>query len=114
VGMHFPRNSADQAMVGKQVAEFVSDTSEETKIRSLDQAIGGISTLYLKGHIMLYLGKAGLKPYAIHETWAYRVPDSDRDLIYKINRVAVTDLNLGKGSRRGSLLERLKSVRVVQ
>ncbi len=114
VGVNFPRNSADQAMVGKTVAEFDSNTSEEIKIRSLDRAIGGITTLYLKGHIMLYLGKAGLMPYVIHETWAYRVPDGDQDLIYKINRVAVTDLNLGKGSRSGSLLERLKSVRMVQ
>ena len=63
---------------------------------------------------MLYLGKAGLMPYAIHETWAYRVPDGDQDVIYKINRVAVTDLDLGTGSRSGSLLERLKSVRLVQ
>jgi hypothetical protein len=70
--------------------------------------------LYLKGHIMLYLGKAGFPPYAIHATWAYRVPDGNQDLTYKINRVAVTDLNLGKGSRNGSLLERLKSVRMVQ
>jgi hypothetical protein len=63
---------------------------------------------------MLYLGKAGLLPYAIHETWAYRAPRGDQELTYKINRVAVTDLDLGKGSRSGSLLERLKSVCVVQ
>ena len=114
VGINFPRNSADQTMVGKQVAEFDPDSSAFIKIRSLDQTIGGITTLYLKGHIMLYLGKAGLLPYAIHETWAYRVPDGGQDLVYKINRVAVTDLDLGKGTRNGSLLERLKSVRLVQ
>jgi len=98
----------------KSVAEFDSDTPEAFKIRSLDQAIGGIAVLYLKGHVMLYLGKAGLMPYAIHETWAYRVPNGDKDLTYKINRVAVTDLDLGKGTQNGSLLERLKSVRMVQ
>ena len=114
VGVSFPRNSADQAMVGKPVAEFDPDTPEVFKIRSLDQAIGGITTLYLKGHIMLYLGKAGSLPYAIHETWAYRAPDGDQDLTFKVNRVAVTDLDLGRGSRSGSLLERLKSVRMVQ
>jgi hypothetical protein len=114
VGVNFPRNSADQAMVGKRVAEFDPDTPEVFKIRSLDRAIGGITTLYLKGHIMLYLGKVGLLPYAIHETWAYRAPRGDQELTYKINRVAVTDLDLGKGSRSGSLLERLKSVCVVQ
>ncbi|MFH0997382.1 MAG: SH3 domain-containing protein [Pseudomonadota bacterium] len=114
VGVNFPRNSADQAMVGKRVAEFDPDTPEIFKIRSLDQAAGGIAVLYMKGHIMLYLGKAGILPYAIHETWAYRVPDGDQDVTYKINRVAVTDLNLGKGSRYGSLLDRLRSVRVIQ
>ncbi len=114
VGVNFPRNSADQAMVGKRVAEFDPDTPEEFKIRSLDQATGGIAVLYLKGHVMLYLGKAGLMPYSIHETWAYRVRNGDKDLTYKINRVAVTDLDLGKGTRNGSLLERLKSVRMVQ
>ncbi|MBI5590881.1 MAG: SH3 domain-containing protein [Deltaproteobacteria bacterium] len=114
VGVNFPRNSADQAMVGKQVAEFDPNASEEIKIRSLDRAVGGITTLNMKGHIMLYLGKAGLMPYAIHETWAYRVPDGDQDLTYKINRVAVTDLDLGIGSRNGSLLKRLKSARSVQ
>lgn len=114
VGVSFPRNSADQSVVGKLIAEFYPDTSEFIKIHSLDQAIGGITTLYQKGHIMLYLGKAGSLPYAIHETWAYRAPDGDQDLTFKINRVAVTDLDLGKGSRSGSLLERLKSVRMVQ
>jgi hypothetical protein len=114
VGVNFPRNSADQAMVGKRVAEFDPDTPEFIKTRSLDQAGGGITTLYLKGHIMLYLGKVGLQPYAIHETWAYRVRNGDQDMTYKINRVAVTDLDLGKGTRNGSLLERLKSVRMVQ
>jgi hypothetical protein len=112
--VNFRRNSTDQAMVGIRVSEFDPDTPEFIKIRSMDQAIGGITTLYLKGHIMLYLGKAGLLPYAIHETWAYRVRNGDNDLIYKINRVAVTDLDLGKGTRNGSLLERLKSVRMVQ
>lgn len=114
VGISFPRNSADQAMVGKQLAEFNPDTPGTTKTRTLDQALGGVTLLYLKGHIMLYLGKSGFLPYAIHETWAYRVPDGDQELTYKINRVAVTDLDLGKGSRNGSLLERLRSIRVIQ
>ena len=114
VGVSLPRNSADQAMVGKRVAEFDPDTPEMIKIRSLDQALGGVTLLYLKGHIMLYLGKTGFLPYAIHETWAYRAPDGDQELTYKINRVAVTDLDLGKGSRSGSLLERLRTVLMIQ
>ena len=114
VGVNFPRNSADQAMVGKRVADFDPDTPESIKTSSLDQAIGGITTLYLKGHIMLYLGKSGFLPYAIHETWAFRMRNGGQDSTYKINRVAVTDLDMGKGSLNGSLLDRLKSVHLVQ
>ena len=114
VGVRLPRNSADQAKAGKRIAEFDPDTPEMIKIRSLDQAPGGVTLLYLKGHIMLYLGKSGFLPYAIHETWAYRALDGDQELTYKINRVAVTDLDLGKGGRSGSLLKRLRTVLMIQ
>jgi hypothetical protein len=114
VGVTLPRNSADQSKVGGLVAEFVPDTAESIKISSLDRAVGGITTLYTQGHIMLYLGKVGLLPYAIHETWAFRMRNGDQDSTYKVNRVAVTDLDLGIGTRNGSLLDRLKSVRIIQ
>jgi hypothetical protein len=45
----------------------------------------------------------------IHCVWAYRQPGSDADIIRVINRVAVTGLHLGEGSRVGSLLRRLES-----
>jgi hypothetical protein len=114
VGVNLPRNSADQAMVGKRVAKFDLDTPESLKISSLDLAVGGITTLYMKGHIMLYLGKADFLPFAIHETWAFRMRNGDQDSSYKVNRVAVTDLDLGSGTRNGSLLDRLSSVHVIQ
>lgn len=114
VGINLPRNSADQARVGKMVAQFHPDTPESAKISSLDLAVGGITTLYMKGHIMLYLGKADFLPFAIHETWAFRMRNGDQDASYKVNRVAVTDLDLGSGTRNGSLLDRLSSVHVIQ
>ncbi len=113
VGINLPRNSYDQGMVGNLIAEFDSESSEDTKNKILKNVPGGIVLLYLKGHIMLYLGKEGNSHHVIHETWAYRAPGSGYDLVYKIGRVAVTDLYLGQRSSNGSLLERLKSVRAI-
>jgi hypothetical protein len=114
VGVHLPRNSADQAMVGKRMAKFESDTPESDKLSALGEVSGGITTLYMKGHIMLYLGKVGFLPYAIHQTWAFRIRNGDQDAAYKINRVVVTDMDLGRGTRNGSLLDRLQSMQVIQ
>ena len=115
VGIMLPRNSLDQAAVGKLLAEFAAGTPAEKKAAVLSgQAVGGTALLYLKGHIMLYLGESEYCPYVIHDTWSYRVPDGQQELTYKIGRVSVTSLDLGKGSHNGSLLDRLKSVRVLQ
>jgi len=64
----------------------------------------------MPGHIMLYLGKEDGKPYAIHALWG--VSDKDGNII-KVNKVAVTDLELGQGGEKGSLLDRITNVRGV-
>ena len=113
-GIHMPRNSSDQARVGTLIAKFKSDTPIEEKHSVLNNsAIGGITLLYMKGHIMLYLGMRDNEPFAVHATWAYREKKGFSDTIRVINRVAVTDLDLGKGSRKGSFLKRLLSVRII-
>ena len=60
---------------------------------------------------MLYLGEVDDRHYAIHSTYAFRKPVKSMDQIVRINRVAVSDLSLGQGSTRGSLADRLVSMR---
>jgi len=60
---------------------------------------------------MLYLGNMGGEPYAIHDLYAYTEPMSDDERLISINRVAVTSLALGGGTKKGSLLMRLVNVR---
>ncbi len=111
-GIFFPRNSFDQAQVGRLIGEFDENSSEREKLEILShKAVGGISVLYLRGHIMLFLGMAYNRPYVMHATWAYRGPAGKGNRIQKINRVVFTDLYLGRGSTRGSLLERLRIIR---
>jgi len=64
----------------------------------------------MKGHIMLYLGTIDNKPFAIHSVWAYRQRGKEKDVIRVLNRVTVSDLLLGQGSQKGSLLQRMTGI----
>jgi hypothetical protein len=111
-GIFFPRNSSDQAQVGLLIGKFDENSAEKEKLEVLSKkAIGGISILYIKGHIMLFLGMVDKKPYAIHATWAYRDSVRKGNAFIKVNRVAVSNLFLGGDSKRGSLLKRLMVIR---
>ncbi|MFZ3044436.1 MAG: SH3 domain-containing protein [Desulfatirhabdiaceae bacterium] len=112
VGIRMPRNSSDQAKVGQQLAAFSESVDLQSRYDVLMRhAAGGMTLLYLKGHIMLYLGQVDDRHYVIHSTYAYRIPFETMDRTIRINRVAVSDLSLGQGSKRGSLADRLVSVR---
>ncbi|HQP09979.1 MAG TPA: SH3 domain-containing protein [Candidatus Omnitrophota bacterium] len=114
VGINLPRNSRDQARVGRELAKFKEKESLSRKVDRLQKAPAGSTLLPMKGHILLYLGMVGNRPYAIHATWGYRVPSSEGDAVRVINRVAVTDLYLGEGSQKGSLLDRLNAILIVK
>jgi len=113
VGIFLPRDSKDQKKVGRFLAEFNEDTPSEKKLAVLAEALGDITVLPMRGHIMLYLGMVDNRPYAIHAVWAYREKVGKEDHVRVINRVAVSDLFLGEGSKKGSLLQRLSSVKVI-
>jgi hypothetical protein len=114
VGIALPRNSVDQARVGRLGGEFSEKADDGGKLALLaKEGIGGITFLYLKGHILLFLGMYEDRPYAIHATWGYRQSADGQEVVRVINRVAVTDLFLGEGSSKGSLLRRLKTIRII-
>jgi len=114
VGVDLPRNSGEQAKVGRLIAEFPPGTGAEEKAKVLaQQGIGGITVLKFRNesHIAIYLGMVAGRPYAIHATWGYREPVGGTERVRLVNRVAVTDLWLGKGTSKGSLLDRLEKIR---
>jgi hypothetical protein len=111
VGIYLPRNSQAQCKVGKQLGALTEKTNSASKLLILDKlAIGGATILQLKGHILLYLGSYKGSPYVIHETHGYRQKKGWKDILCVVNRVVVSDLSLGQGSKNGSLLERLLSI----
>ena len=110
-GINLPRNSSAQAAAGVLLDKFKKGTGDEEKIQILSaKAAGGASLIYMDGHIMLFLGMYKDKPYVIHDIWGYRQNGARGDESLVIGRVAVTGLDLGKGSSRGSLLERTISI----
>jgi len=110
VGIILPRDSKNQAKAGHLIAGF-EDKSAGKKIAALEKIPGGGIILTMKGHIMLYLGMIDEKPYAIHSVWAYRQPDkTDGDIVRVLNRVTLSDLLLGQGSQKGSLLQRMNGI----
>jgi hypothetical protein len=113
-GIHFPRNSSQQAKVGRLVAVFDESIPVPDRMQKISsEMIPGISILQMNGHIMLYLGLDDGVPYAIHDMWGYGEPGRGRENLRVVNRVVVTNLSLGQGTNSGSLLERLVSLRVV-
>lgn len=107
VGIDMPRNSGEQGQVGTLLGS-------QGQIKFLESATPGITIAQLKGHIVLYLGMADGKPYAIHGVYAYREPVDGKDRLRIFNRVVVSGLDLGKGSKKGSLLERIVSIREIR
>ncbi|MBI3602401.1 MAG: SH3 domain-containing protein [Candidatus Omnitrophica bacterium] len=110
VGIQLPRDSKDQAQTGEVLASFNKKTTDKEKLQALQNASGALTILPMKGHIMLYLGMIDGIPYAIHETSGYSKTIDEKEIKYVLNRVVVSDLSLGEGSRKGSLLRRLSKV----
>jgi len=96
VGIVLPRDSVNQAQVSSSAFDFDEKSDDHTKIGAIAKAPAADTLLAMKGHIMLYLGTVNGKPYAIHDT-----------TVSSLDRVIISDLSLGQGSQKGSLLRRL-------
>ncbi|MFA6282389.1 MAG: SH3 domain-containing protein [Candidatus Omnitrophota bacterium] len=103
VGITLPRNSSEQGKVGRLLSSLNK------------QAIGGVTILQLKGHILLYLGMYAGRHYAIHDIHTYTQKQWWGGFsVRKLNRVVVSDLSLGEGSKKGSLFQRIVFIRNIE
>ncbi|MFC1541002.1 SH3 domain-containing protein [Candidatus Latescibacterota bacterium] len=111
--IRLPRNTPGQAKASKAVFTF-DNMETDTRIDLINKLPQGISLLRMQGHIMIYLGDIDGVPYAISDSWAWREPsESGQDIAHRIARVVVTDLMLGKGSEKGSFLDRLTDIAIL-
>ncbi len=121
-GLLMPRHSSKQVLATTFSVD-VQGASRTTKLALLDRAQqAGLVILHLPGHIMLYLGRNHEQgPMAMHALAAYREacaeapPKSSRqakETRRVVNQITVSDLELGQGSHKGSLIDRIDRIGV--
>jgi hypothetical protein len=107
-GIKLPRNSTGQIQsAGIFAGSFEKGEPEHLRAqRIIKNGVPGITLIYFPGHIMLYAGSEGAVPYIIHSIWGYGEETESESKTYLINRVAITSMNIGEASKKGSLLQR--------
>lgn len=114
-GVRLARNSAVQAQLGTRSVDL-SELGEDEKRQAIREAAKtGVVLLYMRGHIMLYLGEDGGHDYGISALSEYLEPCAGGpDTVHKLDRVAVTSLELGRGSERQAFIERIDRMAVFE
>ncbi|MFC1490875.1 SH3 domain-containing protein [Candidatus Latescibacterota bacterium] len=111
--IRLPRNSTAQARASEAVISL-EEMDRDIRLEFIGKLPGGISLLRMSGHIMIYLGDIDGEPYAISDLWAWREPSGrGTDIAHRVARVAVTDLMLGKGTKKGSYIDRLTNIAIL-
>jgi hypothetical protein len=89
----------------------MSDQDKLKVIQSSGQ--NAVVLLYMQGHIMLYLGFAEGRPWAISSISEYLRPcANDKVQTVRIDRIAISDLELGRDTERRSFLERIHTLAI--
>lgn len=115
VGITLPRNSSAQAKTGVPLGNFKGGSEQKEKLKVIKQkAVPGATILQMKGHIILYIGMYNNIPYVIHETHGYGQMIGSENFSWIVNRVIVSELTLGEGSKKGSLISRIINIRLVK
>lgn len=107
-GFELARHSGVQGKLGTHNVD-VSGMGEGEKLDTLREwSKRGLVLLYMPGHIMMYLGEDEGQHYAVSAISEYLEPcEGGPDTVFEIGRVAVTTLELGRGSERTAYVERL-------
>ncbi len=115
-GLELPRVSAAQSESGLYTVEIPAEATKPERLGLLDAAHErGITLIHFPGHIMIYLGRddRGV-PRALHSFAEYLVPcgTSGKDTLVETDGTAVTGLDLGEKTARGSFLGRMTRLAV--
>lgn len=117
-----PRHSGHQARAGTFSVGLEGVTDPSVRLGLIEEAARrGVVLLQFPGHVMLYLGTtADGVPMAIHAFHEFVEPcggteadGAPREVLRRVDRVDVSTLDLGKGTSRGSFLERVTRIAVI-
>ena len=96
-GIWLPRHSADQASEGGLYVDLSNLSAAEKKKIIIARGVPYLTLLWLKGHIMLYIGSRNGEPLVFHNFWSVRTT-SERGQQGKkvVGHAAITTLYPGK------------------
>ena len=113
-GIWLPRNSAAQSRSGSFIPlEGLDGADKERQIKT--SGVPFMSLLWMRGHIMLYLGQYRDESVVFHNIWGLRVvEEGDANARHVLGRAVVSSLRLGQelpALKDGAiLLDRLKGI----
>jgi len=113
-GIDLPRHSSVQALAGFTTID-VAGWSDTAKLAEIDRASKrGLVLEYMPGHIMLDIGARDGRRWSISSIAEFLVPCPSRegDTVHRLDRVALTDLETGRGSARGAFVDRITTLAV--
>jgi hypothetical protein len=97
-GIWIPRNSKSQAHYSKYIDLSKMDKEKKEKY-IIKHAKPFETTIYMRGHIMLYIGHIDNRVYAMHNMWGIRTKDDSGKITGRkiVGQTVVTSLHLGEG-----------------
>ncbi|MCF6173051.1 MAG: SH3 domain-containing protein [Campylobacteraceae bacterium] len=115
-GIWLPRNSEAQKNAGKYISLKGKSNEEKEKV-ILESAIPFKTIIYLKGHIMLYIGMKQGKAIALHNLWGIRTKTNGKIGRYVIGKAIISDLYLGKNlnniKAKSLLISRIQGITIL-
>ncbi|GAA8672168.1 SH3 domain-containing C40 family peptidase [Helicobacter pylori] len=111
-GILLPRNSYAQSRYANNYVDLSSMKAKEKEDYILKNATPFGTLIYLKGHIMLYLGAYNHQPIVAHSIWSVQTQKHFKTLSHKIGGVVITSLWLaeehnGAFSKKKLLIDRV-------
>ena len=104
-----------------RVVKLYKYLSDEKKEFIVNNAKPWRSVLYLKGHIMLYIGqKSDGEPLVIHDAWGIKSFDANgKEGRYMLGGIVITTLEEGKGNdwydnEKSSLLNKILGIKDIE
>ena len=95
-GIYLERNSSGQIINGKYIS-FKNKTNKQKKELIVKLGKPFMSLIYLKGHIMLYIGAKDNEPIIFHDTWGIKtIQKNGKAGRHIIGKTVITSLEPGK------------------
>ena len=114
-GVWLGRGSYDQTHEGTVISLAGKSLDEKSRIL-MEKGVPFLTLVYLKGHIMLYVGIRDGKPLIFHDLWGVTVKDKEgKEVKQLVGKAIVSTLTPGSelALATGPLLARVTKIRIV-